>query len=261
MDTGIKCVSILDRQDSGNLIDYFRPDADGHYRLPAITTSEKTAQNVADLIKLCSGDDSDEEAYKKTPGIAILDTGILIDHPVFKRYVNDYIDFTGEGINDLNGHGSLVTLQLLIGGDEVISYKELRLYICKILSSDGKGTADNIIKGLNWAASHDIRIINLSAGIDNRIWHGLRSCKGTCNVCQAAYELRKKNITIVAAAGNDGKTVCPAKVSLYYADSNVLSVGAIDSDTGQKANWSGEGQVYSPADVHMKGAVIINNSK
>ncbi len=255
MQTNAKCVSILDGSGLDNVVEYFAPDANGQYGVPNISTTQRDADNLLSLIKLCSGTGDWEQDNEVK--VAILDTGIFLEHPIFKKYIRNYIDLTGEGITDFNGHGSMVTLQFLISGEEPLSYKDFGLYICKILSSDGQGTAENIIKGMKWAESQKVRIINLSAGIDNRIWHGLKSCNGTCEVCKTAYNLKNSNIYIAAAAGNNGKTVCPAKVSLYYQDSYVYSVGALDAETGTKVSWSGEGKVYMPGTVYMDGRLLL----
>jgi subtilisin family serine protease len=255
IDLSARCVSILDRQDAGNAIEYFTQNADGQYKVPHIVSSEREYNNLVSLIQECTSEENLE--IRSLFKIAILDTGILPEHPVFKRFIREYIDFTDEGITDQNGHGSLVTLQMLIAGSKPLSYANIDLYICKILSSDGGGTAGNMIKGLKWAESKNVDMINLSAGIDNTRWHGLLSCKGNCEICKTAYNLKDKKIILAAAAGNNGKTVCPAKVSQYYDDSYVVSVGALDHDTGTKASWSGDGQIYMPGEIHYNGHILL----
>lgn len=253
--TNIKCVSILDNGYGDNAIEYFTANIDGKYKVPLIRTSEHDYNNLIELIQLCYSTDNLER--RSLLKIAILDTGILLEHPIFKRYIRNYADFTGEGITDQNGHGSFVTLQLLIGGEKPLSYNNIDLFICKILSKDGLGTSENIIKGLKWAESQNVNMINLSAGIDNKIWHGIFRCKGTCEVCKTAYNLKKKKIILCAAAGNNGKTVCPAKVNMYYDDSYVVSVGALDNETGEIASYSGQAMAYLPGDVLFDSYVLL----
>jgi hypothetical protein len=42
--------------------------------------------------------------------IAFLDSGVMTAHPVISQRLRSSVDFTGEGIEDLNGHGTMVTL-------------------------------------------------------------------------------------------------------------------------------------------------------
>lgn len=251
MQNDAKCVTILNH-DGGRdkMIEHFEPDRQGKYRVPILTSSQKEYDNSLKLIESCK--EELDPNTQPTYTCAVLDTGILLDHPVFKRYIKNYIDFTGEGITDLNGHGSMVTWQLLVtSGERPLFNRDIGLYICKILTADGVGTKENIIKGLKWAEEQNVRMINLSAGIDNRKWFGLSECKGTCDVCETAYHLKEKKIIIAAAAGNDGKTVCPAKVSFYYDDSYVISVGALQNESGEKEGWSGEGLMYAPGTTYF----------
>jgi subtilisin family serine protease len=83
-------------------------------------------------------------------------------------------------------------------------------------ATGAEGTTFGILKGLDWAAAHGARIINMSfAGpSDPAIGRSL----------QAAYD---KGIVLVAAAGNAGAKSPP----LYpAADPNVIAVSATDAD-------------------------------
>jgi subtilisin family serine protease len=42
--------------------------------------------------------------------IAVVDSGFDARHPVLKNSVSGQLDLTGEGIQDLSGHGTLVSL-------------------------------------------------------------------------------------------------------------------------------------------------------
>ena len=251
----MKCVSILDGSGSSNMIDYFIPNDKGKYQVPLIANPENVYNNCLSLVKASytPHDATLIPRYK----IAILDTGILSDHPIFKRYIKEYIDFTGEGITDGNGHGSLVTWLYLVRGERAITEADAGLYICKILTSDGLGTEENIIKGIKWAQSKNVRFINLSAGIDNKRWFGLRACDGSCEVCKTAYSLKDENIMLFAAAGNNVATVCPAKVALNFEDAPAMAVGAINNESGEKQAWSGEGNIYSTDTIPVAEKVLL----
>jgi len=94
-----------------------------------------------------------------------------------------------------------------------------RLYAVHAFSSNAansESTTFNILKGLDWAASQGVRIINMSfAGPkDPSLERALK----------AAYD---KGIVLIAAAGNAG----PKSPPLYPgADPNVIAVTATDAD-------------------------------
>jgi subtilisin family serine protease len=79
-----------------------------------------------------------------------------------------------------------------------------------------EGTTFNILKGLDWAAEHGARVVNMSfAGPSDP---GLR------DALQKAY---RKGIVLIAAAGNAGPNSPPL---FPAADPNVIAVTATDSD-------------------------------
>ena len=78
-----------------------------------------------------------------------------------------------------------------------------------------RGTTFNILKGLDWAAAHGARVINMSfAGPDDPAIH------------RGLVAAHNKGIVLVAAAGNAG----PKSPPLYpAADPNVIAVTATDA--------------------------------
>src|SRR4051812_32759122 len=76
---------------------------------------------------------------------AIIDTGMLLDHPWISRSLVESVDLTGEGPNDENGHGTCVTLIALI------TAPESEVVNIKALDARGRGTRDTLIAGLDWA--------------------------------------------------------------------------------------------------------------
>lgn len=253
MDETNRTTTILDgfrSSDPGNL--FYHNDSQ-RFCVPVIGNDEpeinKCRERMTFTQSLLSGR-AQQPASKLS--IAFLDTGILPEHPMFKPYIRETIDFTGEGIEDANGHGSICTWIFLC--DSAINC-EINLYIAKILSNNGEGSEKDMIKGIEWAKEKGVRFINLSAGIEQRSFLNLWECKGTCKLCQAAYNLKSSNTMLFAAAGNNGKTVCPAKVGLLYQDSSVISVGATDA-AGNNNKWSGKGNLYAPGDVQAAQLIL-----
>ena len=161
----------------------------------------------------------------KSPGrvtMVMLDTGCLTEHPLLEGCIEDTCDFTGETVEDRIGHGTGVALtarMMPFGGWRP------QLFIGKVFAEDRRDAARNLIRGIEWAAglarSLDRRInIILRVGVYNRRWLGLRSCDGTCDVCQAALRaLQDPRVSIDAAPGNRaGQTACPASAALRVKD-------------------------------------------
>lgn len=165
--------------------------------------------------------------------IAVLDTGVLSDHPGLKGRITGSADFTGEGKEDLNGHGT--TVALLAAGPKKPGPNILNV---KVLDKDGTGLEENIVAGMKWAAENGAVALNMSMGIP-------RDCDGSCLLCSTAAELFERDVMVFAAAGNFGPEVksCPAQ-SEY-----VVSAGALDYEGEQAADYSGLGDVYTPGEV------------
>jgi subtilisin family serine protease len=153
----------------------------------------------------------------------VIDTGVLSTHPVIRARLVDAVDFTGEGQEDENGHGSLVALLLLLHAPDasLISVKAVR--------RDGRSRVGELLKALRWVRDDKrIKVVNLSAGVYRP------DCTGHCTVCEAARKVVAAGKLVCVAAGNlPGITACPAKAS-----DAVLTVGAFDPESGSIASYS-----------------------
>jgi serine protease len=111
-----------------------------------------------------------------------------------------------------------------IGGAGVAP--DARIMPVRVLEPDLSGTARRIARGLRFAADHGADVANLSiAG------------PAPSRVLREAVEYaRAKGVTIVAAAGNDGR----ASVSWPAAYPGVIAVGAVDR-AGKRAGYSNYG--------------------
>jgi subtilase-type proteinase RRT12 len=160
---------------------------------------------------------------------AIVDTGLWLEHPAIRQAVVDTADMTGEGPNDLNGHGTEVALVALATAPDQL------LYSAKALNRDGEGTRETLIAGISWAFETGANMINLSAGVyDNE-------CAGNCALCEMAREAAQRKMLLLAAAGNHRDvTACPAKYFVAHPREGV-AVAAFDVDEGVIAASSGIG--------------------
>ncbi len=193
---------------------------------------------------------------KGTPEIkiAVLDTGVDLNHrelrgKIIKRA--DFVDLEGlnasefigdiKGYDDLPqdevGHGTHVSgiiaakgLQMEEGVAPGCSVMAVRV-LATMKSGDrlvGAGILDNINPGIKWSVDNGADIINMSLGIKH-VGGGLP------HEDVIRYAL-SKNVTVVAASGNDGTA------ERYYPGAlpGVIAVGAVD-DAGTVARFSSFG--------------------
>ncbi len=193
---------------------------------------------------------------KGTPEIkiAVLDTGVDLNHrelrgKIIKRA--DFVDLEGldtsEFIGDIKGyddvpqdevgHGTHVSgiiaakgLQMEEGVSPGCSLMAVRV-LATMKSGDrlvGAGIVDNINPGIKWAVDNGADIINMSLGIKH-VGGGLP------HEDVIRYAL-SKNVTVVAASGNDGTA------ERYYPGAlpGVIAVGAVDN-AGMVARFSSFG--------------------
>ncbi len=165
--------------------------------------------------------------------IAILDTGIDLDHPELN--VVAATDCArggprgggcrnGEG-NDGNGHGTHVagTAAALDNGSGVVGVAPgARLWAVRVLGNDGSGWPSWIIAGIDWvtARADQIEVANMSLGFE-----------GQSDALDAAISNSvAAGITYVVSAGNstkDAATFSPAN------HSSVIAVSAVADFDGQ----------------------------
>src|SRR6478735_8118774 len=178
--------------------------------------------------------------------VAVLDTGIQLNHPDLKQNVwsnpketnngldddgNGYIDdvqgvdiVTGRGSGtDENGHGTHVAGIIGARGnnDRGISGLcwKVKLLNVRILDAEGRGYVAQQVAGIEYALKAGAKVINCSFGGPD----------SSDVMRDAIAKARSQGALIVAAAGNDGQNT--DKTPFYpaaYPDSNVLSVAATD---------------------------------
>ena len=173
--------------------------------------------------------------------VAILDTGIAYENfgpyrkaPDFGGTVfvqgHDFIN-EDEHANDDNFHGTHVASTVAEATDNTEGVTGLAfrcaLMPVKVLDQNGDGSFFDVAEGIDFAVrGPNVRIINLSLGGDGN----------SATVRAAIDRAIAAGITVVAAAGNDGR----GTVSFPAALPNVIAVGAIDGRK-QKAPYSNFG--------------------
>lgn len=209
---------------------------------------------------------------QKRPIIAILDTGVDIDHPDLKAniWTNtkeaegaedydddgngfkddlhgwDFVNQTGR-IGDWNGHGThCAGIAAAVGGNGigiVGANPDALIMPVTVMQSDGTGDVATIIKGIDYAVANGADIISMSFG-----------SYGESKAEEQALGRAYQKAVLVAAAGNDGGCLNHAHNCMYDLDtmypavySFVLGVQAMNSK-GILAKWSNyddNGSAYS----------------
>lgn len=188
----------------------------------------------------------------KGNGIAwVVDTGVDARHPdlrVHKGKSTSIID-SSRGLSDGQGHGTHVAG--IIGARDndfgVIGVAPgVTIASVKVLDNNGKGTADNIIAGLDYAASkaRSGDVINLSLG------------GGYNKAVNDAVLRASQSAMVVVAAGNyrgDARNYSPASTE----GQNVMTVSAMDSEDAfsQSSNFGNP-----PIDCAAPGVDILSTA-
>jgi subtilisin len=157
--------------------------------------------------------------------IAVIDTGIAVNHPDIKVKGGMCVINSDchQGYDDDNGHGTHVAgiIGALDNGIGVVGVApDADLYAVKAFDYFGQGTTSSITAGVDWAIQHHVDIINLSVttSTDDQVLK---------NALDKAY---KAGILITAAAGNDGDSAGSKNSILYPAKySSVIAVGSVNS--------------------------------
>jgi len=161
--------------------------------------------------------------------MAIVDSGFMMDHPFLHDCVDtdNSIDFTGEGLEDLYGHGTMCALRTTMGGT-----LKLRLLNVKIIEADGSGSVARFLNALEWLANYknthptEELYVSLSVGLYSTRW-GFLPCRGNCALCSAALRLADTGAMLFVAAGNiPGKTACPATAAVVRKHPNMRALAA-----------------------------------
>ncbi len=194
--------------------------------------------------------------------VAVIDTGILYNHPgLAGRYQGgwDFVNNDADPLDD-NGHGTRVSGVIASIRDGVGSVgvaPEAHLYALKVLGANGSGQTSNIIAAVDWAASHNIQVTN------NR--YGASGPSATANLAFA--NAAAAGLVHVAAAMNNGN--CEGTGTNYGYPAgyrSVIAVAATDaadlracfSSTGDAVQIAAPGvQIYT---TNKTGGFGSNNS-
>ncbi|OUC06819.1 hypothetical protein RY27_18675, partial [Litorilinea aerophila] len=130
--------------------------------------------------------------------IAMLDTGLNLQHPEFAGRIVPGYDFVNDDPDptDDHGHGTHAAGLIAAAIDNGIGLAGVcpncRLMPIKVLNGQNSGTWFNVARGILFAVDHGARVINLSLG----------SSVPSQTVAEAVRYAEERGVLVVAAAGN-----------------------------------------------------------
>ena len=183
------------------------------------------------LTKIAASQAWDVTTGSPSINIAILDTGVDLDHPDLADKIVSNINFSSSPtVDDVRGHGTHVAgiaAAMTNNGIGVagLGYSSTIMNV-KVLGDSGAGTYGAIASGVIWAADNGAEVINMSLG----------GSSASSTLEDAINYAWSKGVVVVAAAGNNGNSmpIYPA----YYG--NCIAVAAT-YPWDAKADWSNYG--------------------
>ena len=170
--------------------------------------------------------------------VAVIDTGIDMDHPDLVGNVKGGVDYVQDdgNPNDDNGHGSHVAGTIAsvddrgiptVNSGNGIGYvgvaPKAHLYAVKVLDRRGSGWLSDVAAGIDWARTNAMHVGNMSLGASS----GGTTLKTACDAAELA------GVLLVAAAGNSGDgSTSTTETSYPAAYASCLAVGATTSSDG-----------------------------
>ncbi len=150
--------------------------------------------------------------------VAVIDSGVDVNHPELAGAIAGTFDTLPPPLTP-HKHGTGIAGLIAARGKLMGAAPNARILAVRAFNPAGasaQGTTFNILKGLDWAAANNARIINMSfAGPIDPAIH------------RALVAAHRRGMVLIAAAGNAG----PKSPPLYPgADANVIAVTATDAE-------------------------------
>ncbi|HLN62829.1 MAG TPA: S8 family peptidase [Symbiobacteriaceae bacterium] len=166
--------------------------------------------------------------------IAVVDTGVDLDHPDLSTKVRTDIDYdyvnNDSTAQDDNGHGTHVAGIAAAATNNSTGIAGMcpncMVLPVKVLNSSGSGTYSAIASGINYAVSKGAKVINMSLG----------GSAGDATLSSAVSNANASGVLLACAAGNSNTSA--ASYPAYY--SGCVAVASTDSGNN-KSSFSNYG--------------------
>ena len=155
--------------------------------------------------------------------IAVIDTGVDLDHPEFLGRIVAGYDFVDDDsiADDGNGHGTHVAGTIAGANDGTgitgVAY-DAAIMPLRVLGNDGYGWTSDIISAVRWAADNGAHVINLSLGV---------SGYSQAMADAISYASGRGSVVVMAAGNSGGMT---PEYPAAHAIDHGIAVGAVDSN-------------------------------
>ena len=195
--------------------------------------------------------------------VAVLDTGIDTDHPMFagriSKYSHNFVDSNNpNNPEDDHGHGTHVS-----GIICDLTYSNVQILALKVLDGDGYGEIVNIGKAINFAQDlkessiPDLSVINMSLGADIPVDLENTGYTSQKNAIEGAYADGILTITSAGNGDDDGNAIdvsnnCPANVEC------AITVGAVGIDSNKNYYIGSFSNFGSYVDISAPGISIVS---
>jgi len=163
--------------------------------------------------------------WKETKGegikVAVLDTGIALEHPDLQPAILEARDFTRSpsAAYDAQGHGTHVSgiIAARRNAHGIVGVApEAKILTAKVLNDEGAGTSPDIIAGIHWAIESKADILSMSLG----------SPEPDEEIHKALLLAISKGIFVITAAGNEGPDLDTVGYPAGFPE--MVAVGSID---------------------------------
>ena len=156
--------------------------------------------------------------------VAVIDTGVDLDHPEFTGRLTDGYDFVDNDTNadDGNGHGTHVAGTIAGNDDDGVGISgvapDAKIMPIRVLNNNGSGYTSDIIDGIIWSTDNGADVINLSLGGG-----------GYSQAMADAIAYASNNGTVVVMAAGNSSSNSP-DYPAAHAIEHGLAVGAVDQN-------------------------------
>ena len=196
--------------------------------------------------------------------IAVIDTGIDLNHPLFTGRLApsaEWKDFVSNDSTPQEVAGTLYGHGTGVAGLIVQTAPRATILPIRVLGPDGTGDVDNIILAIDWAVQKGANVINLSLGTNVDV----------ASLKQAVSYAALAGVYVVAAAGNEGSTslLYPAAyMTTVTGHEKMLSAGSFSStlllsifnNTGPALEYVAPGELMMSAYPDLRVAKYTGSS-
>lgn len=238
--------SVIKELENSPNVEYVEEDAPVYLMNSSATNDPEFQKQEGYLSELSTADGWDTYEPTDEVVVAVLDTGVDLDHPDLKENLVKGINLHSKGASpeDNEGHGTHVAGLIGAATDNNLGIASISrgVKIMPIKVMDGNvGQMSTVVEGIDYAIKNGADIINLSLGSYNNL-------KSMNDVIDKASE---NGVLVVAAAGNDNlnKVIYPA------AYESTIAVGSTKTGTDEKGDFSN----YSKnVDINTPGSDIYS---